>query len=247
MPLLNKKPIRILLAAIFWIVVWQIISAAVDLKLLLPRPFSVLKCLGWSAVQGEFWLLVLMTLLRVIGGFLLGAIAGFVLAVLTEFVPLCGVLLAPAIRVIRATPVASFILLCALWLSSGFLPAFISGLMVLPVVWGNVSEGFRQTDKGLLEMAQVYELNPVRKFFYIYLPTAIPYFQSACTTSLGLAWKSGVAAEVLSQPKTAVGTQLYYAKIYLETEELFAWTAVVIALSILVEKLFISLMKKAGG
>jgi NitT/TauT family transport system permease protein len=71
----------------------------------------------------------------------------------------------------------------------------------------------------------------------------MPYFRSACVTALGMAWKSGVAAEVLCQPRKAIGTQLYYAKIYLETENLFAWTAVVVLLSILMEKLFVGLMR----
>lgn len=233
-----------LLAVVFWAAVWQLASMAVDLPLLLPGPVLVAKALWNLARELEFWRLVITTLLRVLGGFLLGALAGFVLAVLTEFVPFCGEVFSPAIRVIRATPVASFILLCMLWMKSGFVPAFISALMVMPVVWGNLSEGFRQTDQTLLEMGQVYGMGHIRTFLLIYLPSALPYFHTACVTGLGMAWKSGVAAEVLCQPKRAVGTQLYFAKIYLETENLFAWTAVVIVLSVLVEWLFLHVTKK---
>lgn len=233
-----------LLAVVFWAAVWQLASMAVDLPLLLPGPVLVAKALWNLARELEFWRLVITTLLRVLGGFLLGALAGFVLAVLTEFVPFCGEVFSPAIRVIRATPVASFILLCMLWMKSGFVPAFISALMVMPVVWGNLSEGFRQTDQTLLEMGQVYGMRHIRTFLLIYLPSALPYFHTACVTGLGMAWKSGVAAEVLCQPKRAVGTQLYFAKIYLETENLFAWTAVVIVLSVLVEWLFLHVTKK---
>lgn len=242
---LNRKGIRsTLLAAVFWAVVWQLASMAVDLPLLLPGPALTAKALIGLAKELAFWGLVAMTLLRVLGGFLLGTAAGFLLAVLTEFVPFCGDVLSPAIRVVRATPVASFILLCMLWMKSSFVPAFIAGLMVLPVIWGNLSEGFRQTDIQLLEMAHVYGMGKFRTFFLVYLPTAVPYFHTACVTGLGMAWKSGVAAEVLCQPKRAVGTQLYYAKIYLETENLFAWTAVVIILSVLVERLFLHVTKR---
>lgn len=243
--LLSRKGIRsTLLAVVFWAAVWQLASMAVDLPLLLPGPVLVAKALIGLTQELEFWGLVAMTLLRVLGGFLLGAAAGFVLAVLTEFVPFCGDVLSPAIRVIRATPVASFILLCMLWMKSGFVPAFIAGLMVLPVIWGNLSEGFRQTDIQLLEMSQVFGMGKIRRFFLVYLPTAAPYFHTACITGLGMAWKSGVAAEVLCQPKRAVGTQLYFSKIYLETENLFAWTAVVIVLSVLAERLFLYATKR---
>ena len=230
------------MAAGFWLLVWQLAAKAVDLPLLLPGPGVVLRALGALAVEGKFWAQVGLTLLRILGGFVLGAAVGFLAAVLTEFVPLWGTLLAPAIRVVRATPVASFILLCMLWMKSGFVPAFIAGLMVLPVIWGNVAEGFRQTDRQLLEMTKFFGMGRWRTFWFLYIPSALPYFRAACLTAMGMAWKSGVAAEVLCQPKRSIGTGLYYAKIYLETPNLFAWTAVVIALSILVEKLFTRLL-----
>ena len=66
-------------------------------------------------------------------------------------------------------------------------------------------------------------------------------------TAIGLAWKSGVAAEVLCLPKAAIGTQVYYSKIYLETPSLFAWTAVVIVLSMLLERIVRRLLGVKGG
>jgi NitT/TauT family transport system permease protein len=62
------------------------------------------------------------------------------------------------------------------------------------------------------------------------------------TTSIGLAWKSGVAAEALVWPKLAIGTQIYNTKLYLETADLFGWTLMVIVLSLLLEKLVSSLV-----
>lgn len=238
-----KRILKGLLAAAFWIVLWQLASVAVGLPLLLPGPGTVAKALVALMRKGIFWAQVAFTLLRILGGFFMGATAGFLLAVLTEFVPVCNLLLSPAIRVIRATPVASFILLCMLWMKSGFVPAFIAGLMVLPVIWGNVSEGFRQTDKQLLEMTHIYGMGRIKMFLVLYLPSVVPYFHSACMTAMGMAWKSGVAAEVLCQPRKSIGTGLYFAKIYLETPNLFAWTAVVIVLSVIVEKLFAGLLR----
>ncbi len=239
----SKRIGKGLLAAAFWAAVWQAAAMAVGLPLLLPGPWEVLKALGVLASEASFWGQTARTLARILSGFLLGAAGGFFLAVLTEFVPLCNTLLGSLIRVIRATPVASFILLCMLWLKSGFVPAFIAGVMVLPVVWGNVSEGFRQTDRQLLELSQVYRMGWIKTFVYVYIPSTGPYLRSACLTAMGMAWKSGVAAEVLCQPRQAVGTGLYYAKIYLETPNLFAWTAVVVALSVLVERLMARLLR----
>ena len=75
----------------------------------------------------------------------------------------------------------------------------------------------------------------------------LPYFASACRTALGLAWKAGVAAEVLCLPEAAIGTQVYQAKIYLETPDLFAWTLVVLALSFALEGLLGKLLSLLEG
>ena len=78
----------------------------------------------------------------------------------------------------------------------------------------------------------------------IYIPSVLPYMMAACRTALGLSWKAGVAAEVIGVTKNSIGRQLYYSKIYLETADLFAWTAVVIFLSLLLEKLFVWAMNR---
>lgn len=76
----------------------------------------------------------------------------------------------------------------------------------------------------------------------------MPYFLASCRASLGMAWKAGIAAEVLCIPEKAIGTQMYFAKTYLETTELFAWTLAVIIFSVIIEKLIIfGLRRLADG
>ena len=117
-------------------------------------------------------------------------------------------------------------------------------LMVLPVVYTNVLEGIRAADRKLLEMAQVFSLTPAKIIRYIYLPQILPYFQAACGTALGLCWKSGIAAEVIGIPSGSIGERLQQAKVYLDTPDLFAWTLVIVLLSLSFEKLFLFLLKK---
>ena len=108
--------------------------------------------------------------------------------------------------------------------------------MVLPIIWANVSEGIRNTDRQLLEMGRMFRFGPWKTAWRIFVPSILPYFMAGCTTGLGLAWKAGVAAEVLAMPRNSIGLQLYNAKVYLETSDLFAWTLVIILLSMLLEK-----------
>ena len=238
---------RVLLPVLFWLGVWQLTAAAVGQELLLPGPAAVGRRLLELAAGAVFWQTALASLLRIFGGLLLGVALGALLAGLTAWVPLLDWVLTPAVKVVRATPVASFILLVYLWVERGRVPGLISALMVLPVVWGNVTRGIAETDPQLLELARAYGFGRGRTLRRIYIPSVLPYFASGCRTALGLAWKAGVAAEVLCQPQNAIGTQIYNTKYYLETPSLFAWTLVVIALSFLLEWAVGGLLRRAEG
>ena len=250
----GKKLIYTLLPPAFWLGAWQLCAFLVDChvqgrgnELLLPYPAAVLAALVRLAGTSAFWGTVAATLGRILAGMVLGTALRGLLAALTFLSPWADRLLSPAIRVIRATPVVSFILLILLWMGRDRVPVVISALMVLPVVWGNLSQGLGETDPQLLELARAYRFSPFKTIKLIYLPSLRPYFLSAVTTSMGLAWKSGVAAEVLCLPRPSIGTQIYNAKLYLEVPDLFAWTVVVVALSLALEKLLRALLRSRKG
>ena len=250
----GKKLIYTLLPPAFWLGAWQLCAFLVDRhvqgrgnELLLPYPATVLAALVRLAGTSAFWGTVAATLGRILAGMVLGTALGGLLAALTFLSPWADRLLSPAIRVIRATPVVSFILLILLWMGRDRVPVVISALMVLPVVWGNLSRGLGETDPQLLELARAYRFSPFKTVKLIYLPSLRPYFLSAVTTSMGLAWKSGVAAEVLCLPRPSIGTQIYNSKLYLEVPDLFAWTVVVVALSLALEKLLRALLRARKG
>ena len=122
---------------------------------------------------------------------------------------------------------------------------FIAFLIVFPVIYANVLQGVRSTDPKLLEMAELYKVPWYRRFFYIELPSIRPYLLSACTISIGMAWKSGIAAEVIGVVTGSIGGALYQSKIYFETADLFAWTIIIVILSVLTEKAFLWVLRRA--
>ncbi len=244
----NKIPrhLKGLISAAFWIAVWFGVSALIGQELIIPSPVSVLSTLFTLAGKVSFWQATGLSLLRIFGGFAAGVLLGGVLAVLTLRFELIDALFSPVIRIVRATPVASFIILALLWIGHSLVPAFISMLMVVPVVWQSLRTAIMETDKDLLEMARIYRFGSMKTIKLVYFPSVLPAFTAACLTSMGLAWKSGIAAEVLCLPRNSIGTGLYYSKIYLETPSLFAWTAVVVVLSFILERLFGWLLRKRG-
>ena len=236
--------LRKILAAAVWLAVWQVAYMFVKQEILLPSPAQTVVRLWELAQMSDFWISAFMSLLRIVEGFVLGVGAGAFLGVLTARFSLLYDFFHPAISVIKATPVASFIILALVWINKPYVPVFIAFLMVLPIIWANVSEGIHQTDKDLLEMAGIFRFSRKKLVSKLYFPSTLPYFFAGCTTALGFAWKAGIAAEILSLPAHSIGSNLYYSKIYIETTDLFAWTAAVIIMSILLEKLLVSVLNK---
>ena len=236
---------------LFWLCVWVLASVLVGQELLLPSPLQVLRRFLALAGTAAFWITVGTSILRVLTGIVCAVVLGTLLAFLTENSAVCKALFSPVMMLVKSTPVASFIILALIWLGRGILPAFISALMVLPVVWANVSAGISARDPLLLEMARIYRFPRGRILRRITLPTVLPYFRSALCSALGLGWKAGVAAEVLTVPQRSVGRMIYESKLYLETPELFAWTVTVIAVSFLIERLLLRLVsglwREGGG
>ena len=249
-----KSPARKLLPALgvtlFWLAVWALAAAAVGKELLLPSPAQVLTCLVKLAGGAEFWRTVFRSILRVLSGIFAATVLGVLLAALTEKSRVCKLLLAPLMTLIKSTPVASFIILARVWIGRGAVPAFISGLIVLPVVWANVSAGIAGRDPQLLELARVYALPRGRILRRITLPSVLPHFRAALCSALGLGWKAGIAAEVLTVPQRSIGRMIYESKLYLETTSLFAWTLAVVVISLLIERLVLRLVRlldRKGG
>ena len=242
----TKKSRLAQLAAVgFWLVVWQIAAMVIGQEVFLVSPLQAIGTLLELLPQADFWQRVGFSAGRILLGFGLGAVASVVLAVAAERWAWVETLLSPVMQLVKATPVASFIILALVWVSGSSLSILISFLMVLPVLYGAVRTGIESVDGQLLEMAEVFRLPLGRRVRAIWLPAVLPAFRQGCSVALGICWKSGVAAEVIGLPDGSIGDALYRAKITLSTGELFAWTFVIILLSAAFEKLFLMLLDRA--
>ncbi|MBI9094506.1 MAG: ABC transporter permease subunit [Sphaerochaeta sp.] len=232
-------------SVLFWLGIWQLVAMTLGQDILLVSPIAVILHLFEQVQVSSFWRSIGYSFSRIAGGFLLATLMGVLFAIFSYRSRWVEELLAPPIQTIKATPVASFVILTLVWISPQNLSVFISFLMVLPLIYTNVLMGIRSTDERLLEMAQVFRVPTYRRIRYIYLSQVLPYFRSACSVALGLSWKAGIAAEVIGLPQGSIGEKLYQAKIYLDTPDMFAWTLVIITISVWFEKIFLILLDRA--
>ena len=233
-------------AVAFWLLAWQIVSMQIGQEILMVSPVVTGKRLIQLLSKVYFWNTVLCSVERIMGGFLLGALAGTIMAVLAYRYRKIEELCCPMVCVMKSTPVASVIILLLMWMSSRNLSVGIVFLMIFPILYTNVLEGLRQMDPKVTELAEVFELPKWVRVRWLAIPQLLPYIRAGCALGIGLAWKAGTAAEVIGISGGTIGEKLYQAKIYLETADLLAWTTMILVMRYLFEKLFLKLLDMAG-
>ena len=219
--------------------VWEILALAIGQEIIMVSPVQVAYTLAALVPRSSFWATILHSFLRIAAGFVMAFLLGVAAAWFAGTSRWVEVFAGTVMRLIRSIPVVSFIILLLIWADSASIGLWVSFLMVVPVVYSNAEAGFAARDMKLTQMAQVFGFSPLRRWWAITLPGLMPYLMSACRVGCGLAWKAGVSAEVIGMPSGSIGERLYQAKIYLSTADLFAWTAVIVALSYLCEKLVV--------
>ena len=239
-----KKTALTITAICFWLFVWHFLSLKINSSIFLPSPESTYKALLRISKRAGFWQTIFNTFSKIAKGFLLALIAGTILSVISAFVKIIDVLVSPFMRLLKTVPVASFIILALLWVKSDKLSVLISFVMVTPVVYINILQSFDNVDNNLLEMADIFNVGLLRRLRFIYVPALVSGFMSACKIGLGFCFKAGIAAEIIGLPFQSIGSELYKSKLYLMTDELFAWTVIIVLMSVFFEGVCIYLLNK---
>ena len=226
---------------IMYLMIWQVAATLIGEDIFLPSPLGVIQRLFQLLGKPGFYMAVLFSVKRITMGFLLALVAASVTASLSKRSQFFYYMFEPAVHIIKATPVASIVILILVWVTSRNLSIVIAFLMTYPVLHTSIYEGLENVDKQLIEVGEAYHVSGWKRFRYITLPEIMPFFENGIKVSLAMCFKSGIAAEVIAVPSGSIGEKLYEAKVYLSTPDLFAWTITVIAAAKLFEYIFILL------
>ena len=243
-----KKPAITVGVLAFWFLIWQLIALWYNRPLILPMPTQVFPRLIELLFSGTFWQAAGTTCGSLLLGYVIGCAVGFLFGCLVAKSKVLNALFTPLFSTVRATPVACFIIIAWVFLGPRRLPAFISALMVAPVMMTNVSAGIAATPQPLLETAQVYQLSLWDKVRVCYLPAIKPHALSALLTCAGLGWKAGIAAEVIALSANTLGYAVYQAKSwYMDAVDLFAWTVAIVLIELTAEALLKLVIRLTAG
>lgn len=233
-----QKLIKKLIILAVWLVIWQIASMVTGLELILAGPVTVFREFIVLMGQKQFYITIISSFLHITGGFIFSAVLAVLLGIAGGRIALIREFLAPVIHLMKSLPVAAFIIIALMWFGSENISFVIGGMVVVPIIYTSVVSGIANLDGKLNEMAEVFHMKLSKRIRYIYLPQIYPYVEGNFKVALGMCWKAGVSAEVIGLAANSIGMQMYYAKLYMLSADIFVWSIVVIALSAFFEKMF---------
>lgn len=243
----RKYILKMTWIVLFWLILWEAADRIIDNRIILSGPVHIVQALVRHMTETDFWVICAASFLRITAGFLLSFLAGFFLAVFSHRFRLLQDFISPIMMTLKVVPMISFVIMLLIWVGNQALTVYLSFLIVLPLIYTSTLSGLNAVDQNLLEISREYGFSRWYRFLYVYRPAFMPFVLSSCKVSLGMSWKSGIMAEVIGTPRPSIGREMYAAKTYLQTADLFAWTIVVIILSLLFEKAFLWLMKKLNA
>ncbi|MCR4897017.1 MAG: ATP-binding cassette domain-containing protein [Lachnospiraceae bacterium] len=239
----KKQIVKKAVILLIWLGLWQVTALCVKNPIYFASPAEVAAALFEKLPTAAFRESVIGSLIRILYGFLFSFFLGYLSAFAAHKLTWLGDFLSPFITFLKSVPIAAVVVILLIWWGPRYLVLCISMMVVFPNIYSNMRTGLGSIDPGLPELAKVYRIPLKERFFWIYRPAYLPYLHSAVSVSLGICFKSGIAAEVIGLPERSIGEQLYRDKIYLNTAGVFAWIIVVLALSALTERVILKGMK----
>ncbi len=230
-----KKTIWMTSSIFTLFLIWVIAYEAINHPIILPSPISVLNAMIGIFTHQDTLHAILMTCLRLIVAIALSSILGIALGVLSGFKHQIAIFLKPYVTILRTIPVISIVVILLILFGFNYTPYIITFLMVFPIIYSSVLEGIHQMDHELLDVYHLEEHDFKLGLKLVYFPMIKKYILLSFLQSFGLGIKVLVMAEFLSQTKYSIGNQIFLAKVNLTYDKVFAWTIILILLSVLIE------------
>ncbi len=228
---------------LFWLFIWQLLAVIVHLPIVLPGPWQVIQKSIMLLGMPSFYQTVCLSFGQIILGLLAGMLFGIVLGAVAAKMSLVDELFKPLLYVIKTAPVTSFILLLLVWVSGKNLAGIIAFFMSFPIFYTGIFEGLKGQDIKMRDVKKVYDIAWFDYFKWIILIQITPSFMTTFKLAVSMSVKAGIAAQIIGIPAHSIGRAMYDAKLYMATDELLAWTLIVIVVGALLEKLIVGVFR----
>lgn len=202
--------------------IWQLIgSVGIVTATILPTPLTILSSFYNLILSGELFANLQISVLRALGGFLLGGGLGLIFGILIGFSKNTESYVDPSLQMLRTIPNLAVTPLFILWF--GF--DEVSKILLISLgaffpIYINTFLGIRSVDSKLFDVARVLEFSWRKQITRLILPAALGNILLGVRLSLGIAWLSLVVAELMGS-SSGIGYMIMDARQFSQTDKVF--------------------------
>jgi len=204
------------------LVIWELVGLMGFVSdVLLPRPTAIFWTFIDLCISGNLYAHFQISLLRAIGGFLIGGGLGLIAGLAVGFSKKFEQTLDPTFQMIRTIPALAVIPLFILWFGFGETSKLllIAKAAFFPM-YVNAFLGIRSVDTKMFEVAKVLEFSKWKQIKNLIIPSALPNILLGVRLALGAAWLALVAAELMGSSE-GIGYLIMDARQFSQTTVVF--------------------------
>ncbi|HEX2369661.1 MAG TPA: ABC transporter permease [Acidimicrobiia bacterium] len=248
------KPVAYSVAgAISFLVVWQIVSGYTRTEFdLLPGPVEVAERMGDYIFGDEAeniptgWVFVNFwdTFRKTLYGFFGALVIGVPIGILMGRYRYAKNFFFDFIYLAANVPLIVYAILGLLIFGIGDAgPAFVVGLLVLPVIALNVAAGVEGVDRNLISMSRAYGLKTQTAMRHIVIPSLAPFLFAGSRASFAASWKLAALAETFGGT-TGVGVQIRKAFQGFSVTDMLAWMMFFVIFVVVIERVVLMRLER---
>lgn len=227
--------------------VWEIAVASGRFPhALLPDLRTVAEKFFALVVSGILIWATLGTILRLVIGFLIGGIGGVVIGLLMGRYRWVEDFLLPALSIGYPIPALAYAPLFVLWFGLGNTPSVLlvavaSAFQITINTW----KGVTAVKPIWLRSAEAMGATEQKIFYSVVLPASLPYTMTGLRLGLGAAWRVLVGVEMITAVANGLGSLIFAAKQFLQTDVMLSGIIVIGLIGYLLEKYVFSAIERA--
>src|SRR5215208_4134588 len=242
---------RFILAAVFFalmLLAWEwAYRAKLWSPVLLPAPGQVASYLETAASDGTLLHATVITMRRLLIGYLVGLIGGLPLGLLTARWNVARDTIGTMALGLQTLPSVCWVPLALLWFGQS------EAAMLFVVVMGTLWSVVIATETGVRNVPPIYRRaaltmgsKRLHMWLKVILPASLPFIVSAMKQGWAFAWRSLMAAEIFVTILTGfgLGQLLHYGRELGAMEQVIGVMVVIVAIGLLADKIFFSPIEK---
>jgi NitT/TauT family transport system permease protein len=202
-----------LLSLAIFLALWKLVTVVGDLpEYILPAPEVVVERAARAIGTGVLWPHVGVTLLEIVLGFAVGAMAAILAGIALAKSLFVERALSPYIVAAQAIPILALAPLLDIWFGGGLTArVVVCALIVFFPIAIATMVGIRSTDPLLDEMLRSLGAHPAQRTRLLEIPSALPVIFGGLRVGVTLAVIGAVVAEWASAGDTGVGVLINIA------------------------------------